>query len=97
MDPVLCLPQSPRSTIPKFSAKNPVNVTLCQNYPSALEGLTLTEENAIAGCHPLGLIVNLRPGGRLSSISHRALRGHFQCHPPFWLFIHMRDKRFAMK
>ncbi|KAJ5111789.1 hypothetical protein NUU61_001419 [Penicillium alfredii] len=66
-----------RAAIPKFSAKNLVNVTLCQGYPSALEGLTLTEEYAIARCHPLGLIVKLRPGGRLSSISHRALRGHF--------------------
>lgn len=66
-----------RATIPKFSAKNLVNVTLCQNYPSVLEGLTLTEEYAIARCHPVGLIMKLRPGGRRSSISHRALRGHF--------------------
>ncbi|KAJ5370017.1 uncharacterized protein N7496_006109 [Penicillium cataractarum] len=66
-----------RAAIPKFSAKNLVNVTLCQNYPSPLEDLTLTEEYAIARCHPLGLIVKLRPGGRLSSINHRALRGHF--------------------
>ncbi|KAK9241994.1 hypothetical protein V1506DRAFT_123987 [Lipomyces tetrasporus] len=66
-----------RAAIPKFSARNLVNVTLCQNYPSALEDLTLTEEYTIARCHPLGLILKLRPGGRLSSISHRALRGHF--------------------
>lgn len=66
-----------RAAIPKFSAKNLVNVTLCQNYPFPLEDLTLTEEYAIARCHPLGLIVKLRPSGRLSSISHRALRGHF--------------------
>lgn len=66
-----------RAAIPKFSAKNLVNVTLCQNYPSVLEGLTLTEEYAIARCHPVGLIVKLRPGGRWSSVSHRALRGHF--------------------
>jgi hypothetical protein len=66
-----------RAAIPKFSAKNLVNVTLCHDYPSALEDLTLTEEYSIARCHPLGVIVKLRPGGRLSSISHRALRGHF--------------------
>lgn len=58
---------------PKFSAKNLVNVTLCQDYLSALADLTLTEECVIARCHPLGVIVKLRPGGRRSSISHRAL------------------------
>lgn len=66
-----------RWATPKFSAKNLVNVTLCQDYPSALDGLTLTEECVIARCHPLEFIVKLRPGGRGSSISHRALRGHF--------------------
>ncbi|KAF4210355.1 hypothetical protein CNMCM5878_004518 [Aspergillus fumigatiaffinis] len=66
-----------RGTTPKFSAKNLVNVTLCQDYPSVLDDLTLTEECVIARCHPLGVIVKLRPGGRRSSISHRALRGHF--------------------
>ena len=50
---------------------------LCQDYPSALAELTLVEECVIARCHPLGVIVKLRPGGRRSSISHRALRGHF--------------------
>ncbi|KAJ5742359.1 uncharacterized protein N7511_011545 [Penicillium nucicola] len=66
-----------RGVTPKFSAKNLVNVTLCQDYPSVLDDLTLTEECVIARCHPLGVIVKLRPGGRRSSISHRALRGHF--------------------
>lgn len=66
-----------RGTIPKFSARNLVNVTLCQDYPSVLDDLTLTEECVIAKCHPLGVIVKLRPGGRRSSISYRALRGHF--------------------
>lgn len=66
-----------RGTIPKLSAKNLVNVTLCQDYPSALDGLTLTEEYMITRCHPVGLIVKLRPGGRRSTINHRALRGYF--------------------
>ena len=63
--------------IPKFSAKNLVNVTLCQDYPSALEGLTLTEECLIAKCHPLGVVLKLRPGGHSSPINYHALRGHF--------------------
>ncbi|KAH7029969.1 hypothetical protein B0J12DRAFT_768917 [Macrophomina phaseolina] len=66
-----------RQTIPKFSAKNLVNVTLCQHYPSALEDLTLTEECLLAKCHPLGIILKLRPGGRSSPVSYHALRGHF--------------------
>lgn len=66
-----------RGATPKFSAKNLVNVTLCYDYPSALAELTLVEDCVIARCHPLGVIVKLRPGGRRSSISHRALRGHF--------------------
>ena len=66
-----------RDTIPKFSAKNLVNVTLCQDYPSALEGLTLTEEYLIAKCHPLGVVLKLRPGRRSSPVNYHALRGHF--------------------
>ena len=54
-----------------------VNVTLCQDYPSALEGLTLTEECLIAKCHPLGVVLKLRPGGHFSPVNYRALRGHF--------------------
>lgn len=33
-----------RGNIPKFSALNLVNVTTCQDYPSALENLTAIEE-----------------------------------------------------
>lgn len=72
-----------RAAIPKFSPKNRSMVlrTLCQNYLSVLEDLTLDKHYAIAIYHPpgshRGLIVKLRLGGRLSLISHRALRGHF--------------------
>lgn len=66
-----------RDMIPKFSAKNLVNVTLCQDYPSVLDGLTLTEEYLIAKCHPLGVVLKLRPGGRSSPVNYHALRGHF--------------------
>lgn len=66
-----------RNVIPKFSGKNLVNVTLCQHYPSVLEDLTPVEECLIARSHPLGVILKLRPGGRSSPISYRALQGHF--------------------
>ena len=72
-----CLAALSRETIPKFSAKNLVNVTLCQQYPSVLEDLTPVEECLIAQCHPLGIVLKLRPGGRSSPVNYRALRGHF--------------------
>ncbi|PVH69293.1 hypothetical protein DL98DRAFT_368303, partial [Cadophora sp. DSE1049] len=65
-----------RSNIPKFSALNLVNVTTCQDYPSALEDLTTVEECLIAKCHPVGTILKLRPGGRTSPITYNAIRGH---------------------
>jgi hypothetical protein len=66
---------------PKFSAINLVNVMLCQHYPSVLEDLTPVKECIIAKCHPLGIILKLRPGGRLSPVNYRALRGHFIVFP----------------
>jgi hypothetical protein len=66
-----------RGSVPKFSAKNLVNVTLCQHYPDALEDLTLTEEYLIAKSHPVGVVLKLRPGGQTSPANYRALRGHF--------------------
>jgi ribosomal protein L32 len=71
-----CFAALSRSTIPKYSALNRVNVTLCQNYPSALEGLTTVEECLIARCHPVGAIFKLRPGGYVASANYYALRGH---------------------
>jgi hypothetical protein len=62
--------------IPKFSAANSVNVTMCQHYPSALEDLTAVEESLIAKSHPVGTILKLRPGGHASPTSYNALRGH---------------------
>jgi hypothetical protein len=56
-----------RGSIPKFSAKNQANVTLCQNYPDASTNLTLTEERLIAKCHPIGVVLKLRSGGQLVS------------------------------
>ncbi|KAJ5364728.1 uncharacterized protein N7496_010441, partial [Penicillium cataractarum] len=70
----LCHSSLNRDMIPKFSAKNMVNVTQCQDYPLALEGLTLTEECLIAKCHPLGLVLKLRPGGHSAPVNYYALR-----------------------
>lgn len=66
-----------RDMIPKFSTKNLMNMTLCQNFPLALEGLTLTEECLIAKCHPLGVVLKPRPGGYASSVSYYSLPSHF--------------------
>lgn len=66
-----------RGSAPKFSAENKINVTLCQHYPDSLKDLTLTEEYLIARSHPVGVIVKLRPGGRMSPANYHALRGHF--------------------
>jgi hypothetical protein len=60
-----------------FSAKNLVNVMLCQHYPSVLEDLTPVEECLIAKCHPVGIVLKLRPGGHSSPVSYRAIGGHF--------------------
>lgn len=73
----LCHAALLRGSVPKFSAKNNVNVTLCQHYPDALKDLTLTEEYLVAKSHPVGVVVKLRPGGQTSPANYRALRGHF--------------------
>jgi len=54
--------------IPKFSCENRINDTLCQDYPSVLDGLTHVEECLIARYHhPLGVILKLRPVTHLLS------------------------------
>jgi hypothetical protein len=59
---LLYLKSLSQNTLPRFSALNRVNMTLCQNYPSVLEDLTPVKECLIAKCHPLGIIIKLRPG-----------------------------------
>lgn len=73
----ICLSSLSRQTIPKFSAANLVNITLCQSYPSILQDLTPVEECLIAKCHPVGIVLKLRPGGHSSPASYHAIRGHF--------------------
>jgi uncharacterized protein DUF6570 len=67
--------------VPRFSAENRINVTLCQSYPPKLNDLTPIEETLIAKCHPLGIILKLRPGGRSSPINYHAVKGHFTIIP----------------
>ena len=49
---------------------------MCQHYPAALKDLTAVEECIIAKCHPLGIILKLRPAGHSSPTNYNALRGH---------------------
>src|SRR5271163_572194 len=62
--------------IPKFSALNAVNVTMCQHYPQELEDLTLMEEYAIARSHPIGTILKLKPNGVPNPTAYNGIRGH---------------------
>ena len=62
--------------IPKFSALNAVNVTMCQHYPAELEDLTLMEEYAIARSHPIGTILKLKPNGARNPTAYNGIRGH---------------------
>ena len=72
----ICHSAASRGSIPKFSALNLVNVITCQAYPSPLEDLTAIEECLIAKCHPVGVILKLRPGGHSSPMTYNAIRGH---------------------
>jgi hypothetical protein len=64
-----------RLATPKFSGRNDINTTLCQQYPDVLKGLTLVEEFFISQAHLIGYILQLdvksRPG-----ISYRSVAGH---------------------
>src|SRR5271168_827553 len=62
--------------IPKFSALNGVNVTMCQHYPQELEDLTLMEEYVIARSHPIGTILKLKPNGVRNPTAYNGIRGH---------------------
>jgi hypothetical protein len=62
--------------IPKFSALNGVNVTMCQDYPAELKDLTLVEQYTIARSHPIGTILKLRPNGKVNPAAYNGIRGH---------------------
>jgi hypothetical protein len=71
-----CLHALDTDKIPKFSAMNAVNVTMCQDYPTELEDHTLMEEYTIARCHPIGTILKLRPNGVRNPAAYNGIRGH---------------------
>src|SRR6266516_4430415 len=72
----LCHTSISQYKVPKFSASNSVNLTICQEYPPALEDLTPVEECLIAKSHPVGTILKLRPAGHVSPTNYSAIRGH---------------------
>jgi len=65
-----------RGKAPKFSAMNAVNVTMCQEYPSELQDLTLIEEYAVARSHPIGTVLKLKPNGMKNPTAHNGICGH---------------------
>src|SRR6267378_2033232 len=71
-----CLNSLNRGKVPKFSAMNAVNVTMCQDYPSELQDLTLIEEYAIARSHPIGTVLKLKPNGMKNPTAHNGICGH---------------------
>ena len=62
--------------VPKFSAMNGANVTMCQYYPPELRDLTLVEESVISRCHPIGTVLKLKPNGIQNPTAYNAIRGH---------------------
>jgi hypothetical protein len=76
-----CVSALNRRRSPKFSALNAMNVSFCQEYPSELEDLTLTEEYVIARSHPIGTILKLRPNGLPCPVAYNAIRGHLVAIP----------------
>ena len=71
-----CLNALNRGKIPKFSAMNAVNATMCQDYPPELQDLTLVEEYAIARSHPIGTVLKLKPNGMKNPTAYNGIRGH---------------------
>jgi hypothetical protein len=71
-----CLKAFNRGKIPKFSALNAANVTMCPDYPAELEELTLMEEYVIARSHPIGTILKLKPNGIRNPAAYNGIRGH---------------------
>jgi hypothetical protein len=53
-----CYTAVSRRAVPKFSVQNLMNVSLCQEYPPALEDLTFVEEALSRGAIRLGLLLS---------------------------------------
>ena len=65
-----------RNQCGKYSNFNGVNVSLCQNYPDILRGLTVVEECIIAKLHRFVFILKLRPSNQTFNINYRAISSH---------------------
>lgn len=61
---------------PKYSISNRISQFCCQNYPSALENLSIAEEVIIAKAHPIVTILKLKPNYRFNPGSYRRIRSH---------------------
>ena len=55
----LCYASVTRNIVPKFSSKNLINVTTCQNYLSVLKDLMIVEKYLIMKCHSVDIILKL--------------------------------------
>ncbi len=55
----LCFNILKQKKVLKFSSVNKVNIVMCQDYPPALEALTLVKEMLIARYHLVMLILKL--------------------------------------
>lgn len=93
-----CFNALTRGRIPKFSAQNAVNVTMCQHYPADLDDLTLTEQYAIARSHPIGTILKLKPNRVSNPTAYNGIRGHIVTIPqnpgPLLNILPSRDLQF---
>ena len=63
--------------VPKFSANNLIHITLFQQYPTALEDLTLTKECLIEKYYSVEVVVKLQPGDCASSANYHTLHSYF--------------------
>ncbi len=72
----LCFHILKQKKVLKFSSINNINVVMCQDYPPALEVLTLVEEILIARCYPVISILKLRPNGVLLSVAYQHICSH---------------------
>lgn len=60
---IICYHQIIESKPPKFGSISQINVCMCQNYPDALNNLTLVEKAVIACAYLVISILKLRPIG----------------------------------
>ena len=62
-------------SVPKFSATNDINTTLCQHYPECLKDLTLIEQFFISRAQLIGYVLRISQKGK-PGISYRSAAGH---------------------